>query len=213
MRISHKYKFIFFSNPKSGSESLREILNPFSDIKDCLYKEKTDENPFYSHITPKEVLEIFEQKGWDYESYYKFICVRNPYSKLVSLYEMIYRRWPIKPPFSFWLKSIKTDGTGGGGKKHERWRKYGAYALENIIFDNKSNMLVDEVLKLENLSKDLPVVLNKIGIENPHKIEIIKKNTKKKKKKIFEYYNDDLIELVKNKYAWEIDEFNYEFPD
>jgi hypothetical protein len=211
MRISHKYKFIFFSNPKTGSESLREILNPYSDIKDCLHNEVSEENPFYSHITPREVSRIFEDKGWDYDSYYKFICVRNPYTKLVSLYEMIYRRWPIKPSFSKWLKNTKTHGVGGGGKKHEKWRQYGAYSLENMIFDDKSNILVDSILKLEDLSKELTITLNKIGI-NSDEIQIVRKNTNKKKKRISEYYDDNLIELVNRRYEWEIRKFNYEFP-
>jgi hypothetical protein len=212
MRISHKYKFIFFSNPKTGSESLREILDPYSDITDCTFREVSDENPFYSHITPIEVSEIFNEKGWDYNSYFKFICVRNPFAKLVSLYEMIYRRWPVKPPFSYWLKQTYQNGNGGGGKTHEKWRQYGTYALENLIMDQNSNMLVDKVLKLEDISKELPLILDQLGIET-NDLKIIKKNTSKnKKKKVRDYYNDKLEKLVYDRYSWEIKKFNYQAP-
>ena len=92
MRISHKNKFIFFSNPKTGSESLREMLNPHSEIFDVPYKNTNSENPFYSHISPVEVQQIFFEKGLDFDSYYKIVCTRNPFNRLVSLYEMIYQK-------------------------------------------------------------------------------------------------------------------------
>jgi hypothetical protein len=150
MRISHKNKFIFFSNPKTGSESLREMLTPYSDILDIPYKETTKENPFYSHISPLEVKNIFNAQGFNFDEYYKIVCIRNPFNRLVSLYEMIFRKWPIKPPFDIWLKSTKTKGKGGGGKHSDRWRMYGTYSLKNYTSDQSGNILVDNIICLEN---------------------------------------------------------------
>ncbi len=55
MRISHRHRFVFFSNPKTGSESVRSLLDPYSDICGVPMWEMTAENPFYSHISPREV--------------------------------------------------------------------------------------------------------------------------------------------------------------
>ena len=102
MRISHQYKFILFCNPKTGSESFREMLDPYSDLRvNNNVREQGENLPFYTHISPLETKEIFNELGWEYDSYLKIICTRNPFNRLVSLYEMIYKRRPsiFRPSF------------------------------------------------------------------------------------------------------------------
>ena len=48
-------------------------------------------------------LKIFEQKGWDYNSYFKFVFIRNPYTRLVSLYNMSSK----KIIFKTWIEPLK----------------------------------------------------------------------------------------------------------
>ena len=125
MRISHKHKFIFFCNPKTGSDSFREMLNPYSEIKvNNNSKIQGEKYPFYTHISPIETKKTFKNLGWHYDDYYKVVCTRNPYNKLVSLYEMIYKRYPnfLKPNFKKWVINTKNNKSGGGGKDHQRWR-------------------------------------------------------------------------------------------
>lgn len=91
MVISHTHKFIFFSNPKTGSESVREVLSPYAEEEIVSYQEVNKMRPFYSHMSPLEVKTEFESRGLNYDEYYKFMFTRNPFERLVSLYEMIYR--------------------------------------------------------------------------------------------------------------------------
>ena len=213
MRISHKNKFIFFSNPKTGSESLREMLTPFSEVLDVPFKDTTPDNPFYSHISPLEVKQIFSQEGYNFNDYYKIVCIRNPFNRLVSLYEMIYRRWPVKPPFDLWLKSTEVNGKGGGGKNHERWRRYGTYSLKNYISDENNQIIVDKIICLERFEEEIPQLFKELNIELPSDFRIIKKNVRKRKKKVSDYYSEKSKQLVYERYAWEIDKFNYSFPE
>jgi hypothetical protein len=213
MRLSHKNKFIFFSNPKTGSESLREMLTPYSDMLDVSYNNTTNENPFYSHISPLEMKKIFSDKGYNYDEYYKIVCIRNPFNRLVSLYEMIFRRWPIKPPFDMWLKSTKTEGKGGGGKNHERWRMYGTYSLKNYISDDQGNVLVDKIICLENFDTEIPELFKTLNIEPPTDFKVVKKNVRERKKKVSDYYSETSKALVFKRYEWEIKKFGYKFPE
>ncbi len=213
MRISHKNKFIFFSNPKTGSESLREMLTPYSDVLDIPYRKVTKEMPFYSHISPKEVKRIFEEMGYDFDDYYKIVCIRNPFNRLVSLYEMIFRKWPVKPPFDLWLKSTKTKGKGGGGKNHDRWRMYGTYSLKNYVSDDEGNILVNKIICLENFNEDIPKLFKTLNIELPSDFKVVKKNVRSRKRKIADYYSEKSKKLVYKRYQWEIEKFNYQFPE
>ena len=211
MRISHKHKFIFYCNPKTGSDSFREMLNAYSDIKvNNNSKTQGEKYPFYTHISPIETKEIFKNLGWNYEDYYKVVCTRNPYNKLVSLYEMVYKRYPnfLRPDFKKWVIKTKNNNFGGGGKDHQRWRKYGTYALENFIKDEKGNFLVDKVIRLEDFSQEVPKLFKHLKL--PEIRGILKKNVGKKRKSTQEYYDSELVSIIKKRYSWELKKFCYD---
>jgi hypothetical protein len=189
------------------------MLTPYSDMLDVSYNNTTNENPFYSHISPLEMKKIFSDKGYNYDEYYKIVCIRNPFNRLVSLYEMIFRRWPIKPPFDMWLKSTKTEGKGGGGKNHERWRMYGTYSLKNYISDDQGNVLVDKIICLENFDTEIPELFKTLNIEPPTDFKVVKKNVRERKKKVSDYYSETSKALVFKRYEWEIKKFGYKFPE
>ena len=89
MRISHRHKFIFFANPKTGSTSVSAAINKFSDISDTPYTDPF--NPisngmFYSHILPTELEKHFADCGWDWDAYFKFAFVRNPWDRQLSYF-------------------------------------------------------------------------------------------------------------------------------
>lgn len=227
MHISHRHKFIFFSFPKTGSESVRKLLTPFSDIQGIPYWECDEKHPFYSHISPKEVKAIFQKNGWNYDDYYKFTFVRNPWARLVSLYNMIYHtkkpttllgkvRSLLKPnsapSFKKWLQQIKADGEGAGGAANQRWQVYGSYSIANYILDENRQKLVNEVIKLEEISEKLPVVLKNIGIDSADELTIPHVNTRARKK-YSTYYDDDTKQLIADRYKYDIERFNYSFDD
>jgi hypothetical protein len=186
------------------------MLDPYSDLRvNNNVREQGENLPFYTHISPLETKEIFEDLGWEYGSYLKIICTRNPFNRLVSLYEMIYKRRPsiFRPSFKNWLLNTKNSGVGGGGKDYHRWRKYGTYSLDNLIFDKNGDSLVDKVIKLEEFNKEIPALFSRLNL--PKLDGIVKKNVGRKSKKTQEYYDDELVSLVQQRYSWELKKFNY----
>ena len=161
-RISHKHKFIFFAFPKTGSESIRKILDPYSDIKAVVKSKITKENPFYTHITPEETRNIFQEKGWNYNEYFKFVCVRNPFSRLISLYHMTFKG-KAAPSFSNWILNLKPHS-----KERGNWFLNGQLSFHDYITDNSNSILVDKVIKLEEIDRELPKVLKQLNIKHKY---------------------------------------------
>ena len=231
MRISHRYRFVFFSNPKTGSESVRALLDPYSDICGVPMWEMTAENPFYSHISPREVRELFAERGWPYDDYCSFTFVRNPWARLVSLYQMIYdvrggrlQRWsrrigtmfrpgaahPSIAGFRAWLRTIQPDGIGGGGPPNQRWQRYGTYSLRAYAADDTGNLLVRRIVRLEHAATELPEILKEIGLPDADRLSMPRVNARRHRPYV-EYYDDPSAELVARMYADDIAQFEYTF--
>ncbi|MEL7312472.1 MAG: sulfotransferase family 2 domain-containing protein [Pseudomonadota bacterium] len=229
MQISHKHKFVFFSFPKTGSESVRKMLGPYADIEVVPYWNRTEEQPFYSHMSPAEVKEQFEQYGWEFDDYFRFTFVRNPWARLVSLYNMIYRsripttltqrvrQWVTRPgekvpAFKEWLESTHPDGPGGGGPADQRWQVYGTWSIATYILDEHGRHLVDDVIKLEEIGEKLHPVLARIGIPSAETLEIPFVN-KGKRQSYTSYYDDESSDWVSKRYRYDIEQFGYQFGD
>lgn len=223
MIISHTHKLIFFSNPKTGSESIRMKLEAINEETIVNFDETTSDSPFYSHMRPLELRSVFENRGLNYNDYNSIVMTRNPWARLVSTYENIYwnhiyRRKPLlrsKPTFQKWLVASKIDGEGGGGLGNRRWLTYGTYSLENYAGDENGKIIVNKVIKLEDVDREFNSYLRTIGLEKLAENAVPKINTlgsrKKKKKPYQEYYNEKTRALVQERYKCEIERFNYEF--
>ncbi len=232
MRISTQYKFIFFSNPKTGSESVRKMLDEYSDIKD----NKADRNsPFTSHMPPREAKVLFEERNWPYDEYFKFVFVRNPWAKMVSLYQMLYSGKPTKmlvtgtlgdqlkdrlkkfkqryltkkPTFHEWLHSINTQPLN---QNSEDWLRYGTYSLDKYATDEQGNMLVDKIIRLEDINRDLLPTLVQIGIPNAESL-VIEEINRRKYNSYTTYYDEATIKLVGERFRYDIEKFDYRFGE
>ena len=77
MRISHRARLVYFSIPKTASESVRAFLDPLADVPVVKYGHTTVQSPFYSHMRPIEAREAFAARSWPFEEYFRFVTVRN----------------------------------------------------------------------------------------------------------------------------------------
>lgn len=91
MIISHKYRFIYFAIPKTGTHAIRRGIRPYLDKDDWeqveLFESKrlpipAFENVNHGHITAQEIEGHLSPEIW--KGYYKFSFVRHPLERFVS---------------------------------------------------------------------------------------------------------------------------------
>lgn len=197
MRISHKHKFISISIPKTGSTSVRYALDKFSDQKSV----SNGHDTFYHHSTYSRLRERL-----DYiDDYFVFAFVRNPWDRVVSQWnymnsyaqsggDLNYKKYCNKmlqsiESFSDFLHSKHTI----------------APCLNWVQYQNSIG--ADYVGKMETMQEDFDIVCNKIGISHqqlPH-------HNKTNHKHYSEYYDEETREIVAQKYAKDIEYFDYKF--
>lgn len=210
MIISHKKKFVFIAIPKTGSTTIRRVLDKYSDVVSS--GSKQDKN--YQHSSLKSL-----QKNYDIKNYTSFCFVRNPFELSVSTYfyylKMI-KYWNNVPPSEYVWQEIHNNykqlmhGCNNfndyiSNIEENGWVEDDEWNTPQCMYTEKVNFIG----KFENLQEDFDVVCDKIGIPRqqlPHK-------NKSNHKHYTEYYDDETRKIVAEKYKKDLDLFNYTFGD
>ena len=221
MRISHERRFVFFASPKTGSRSVRKLLDAYTEIHGRPAHEVTADFPFYNHMRPVELREVFSSRDWDFDGYFKFVMVRNPWTRLVSLYEMfafreggqlsrLRTRAKRHQGFRAWVPTVDPAGRGTVGPGLEKGViRFGALSYVGFAGDENGRPLVDEVIKLEEIESRLLPLLERIGVPLPRRVP--RTGRGRYRGHYRDYYDDETRELVGALYAADIERFDYAF--
>jgi hypothetical protein len=202
MIISHKYKFIFIKTRKTAGTSIETYLSQHCgdmDIVTPVYPEvdghiPRNEDGFYNHITAENVRQNIDDGIWD--NYYKFCVERNPWDKTLSYYSMLNFRsaGQLSLEDYFILNDYCVD--------------YSSYTSS----EDSSRILVDEVIKYENLNQSLNDIFKSLGVPFDGSLGVNAKSEYRKDKRP---YKDVLTvkqaEIIAKKFANELSLFGYEY--
>jgi hypothetical protein len=180
---------------------MRKALDAYSDIS----SNGDTNSPFYHHTTLSRTRSLFLEKGWDFEGYFKFTTLRNPWDMIVSLYFFaktdlngieFWRNSPAHQPerlmpFKQWIL------TGKPGR---------FYSLQNFVCDQNGKNLADHVVKIETMEKDAAYIEDRLGL----KLDIAVSN-RTKHKHYSEYYDRETAEIIRSRFAHDIEFGKYEF--
>jgi hypothetical protein len=210
MRISHKLKLLFLSNPKCGSFSIRILLDKHIEPIDHTYikSARRGKTEFYNHINAPELISLFCKYKWDWDSYLKITTIRNPFSKMVSLY--VYNK-PDKNLTPFYRPGYDESTAFQVGFKE--WLKAfcredpDMFRISNFCYDKDRNCLVDHILKIETIHDTLPPILKKVGIG----VSRIPHENISRHKPYWEYYDAESRAIVEKYFGEDIKIGNYEF--
>ena len=224
MIISHTHKFLTIAIPKTGSKSIRQSLDAtdsnYIDVRPVV---NDINSPYYQHVNADRLKHEFAEKGWNWDEYFKFTFVRNPYSLEVSMYSYMHtiiKQWrngegkfankklpfAVKRQVELYKNFIEKYPTFRDHVLHHTTKKGIKPQLEYIC-DKNGNNLLDFIGKFETLQQDFDTVCDKIGIPRqklPHE-------NKTNHKHYTEYYDDETRAIVAQKYAKDIEYFDYKF--
>ncbi|MEM9155387.1 MAG: sulfotransferase family protein [Cyanobacteria bacterium P01_F01_bin.33] len=223
--ISEKYKCIFIHIPKTAGQS---IENFFLKLHDLTWDERAQlllrYNPdpalgpeSLAHLKASEYTGLDYISCEDFQSYFKFAFVRNPWSRLVS--EYLYRNLDKKTSF----KDYVMYGLPPKDSYNDKYRHI--EPQYNYLHNGSGNLMVDFVGKFESLQTDFDKICASLDILDsklPHVNASKKKSFKSRIKKIIstsklpkkhyaEYYDEELKDIVGKIFAKDISAFNYTF--
>ena len=192
----HKFTSLYIRIPKTGSCSIIDVLDNHHHVGYPIKSGYLGKNAIGLAIHSKKVLG---------DSYYNklfvFSFVRNPFSRAVSSWK--YASGKHAGSFKNFCKNLKNLSNFGNNTE---WHSTEQWVH---LYDDKNNLIVDYVGRLESYQDDFNTISKKIGIPQqklPHK-------NKTKHKHYTEYYDDETIELVAKKYAKDIEYFGYKFGE
>jgi hypothetical protein len=212
--ISHQYQCIFVEVPKTGSSSIRSILGyppkPHLNIVQIQHQMKnywTHYDGWHNRILEGLYLWIpyRYRKHWgtkQFNAYYKFGFVRNPWDRVVSLYRrregLQLREEMSFPEFVDWINYSSSTCLHPVPQTNQ---------LDWFV-DPHGNKLVDFIGRFENLEEDWAKVADIIGADRalPH----VNKNPGKKRS-FQDYYDDRSREVIAQKFKIDIETFGYTF--
>ncbi|ADZ89715.1 sulfotransferase family 2 domain-containing protein [Marinomonas mediterranea] len=205
MYISRQHNFLFCHVSRTGGTSLTEHIK--RHVKDV-------EQVRLQHLSMKEGKAIL---GEEFDTFFKFTLVRNPWERLVSWYALMalsdasfdlnsaaLNALPDSPhwrKFDEFLEAVSTQKIGGcrGNRLvFSQWQQ---------LIDDDGNLLVDEIGRFENYAQDIPKFLSKVNVMKPFEENV----NGSKHLHYSEYYSDFGKELVADVFHEDVSNFGYHF--
>lgn len=226
MLISHRKRFIYLKTLKTASTTVEAYFEPW-----CWpageypgFRESRDERVSVEGIVgardipiPAEgrrwrahmpAAEVREKLGGEWDRYYRFTTVRNPYSRLVSEFlwkfqlDMsderaceLFREW-VRLGVSSGLSFDTSSGP---------WDNLNRYAIDG-------RPVVHDFVRVESLVADLKAVCRELDVP----FDLWRVGHFKRRRRtvpLSAFYDQATIEVVRRLHQWEIDRFGYRLED
>jgi hypothetical protein len=199
--ISFQKRFLFVHIPKTAGNSIQSVLRDYSEDELVALRSEQDgierfglRNPNYKikkHSTLAEYLVVLGET--QFGNLYRFTCVRNPWDRMVSYYFTPTQNTVPWDPKKFRNVIVKTLPVADYLRLNER---------DNDPFEN-----VNYIMRFENLVNDFRTVCRALGISPTTLPQYNRSN----REHYSRYYSDELRELVRARFAAEIERFGYTF--
>lgn len=207
MIVSHAHRYIFFAVPKTATHSVREVLRASKDQDDweqqVLFGEQSIPIPEiaqikHGHISARQIQSALSEEQW--QTYYKFAFVRNPFDRFVSICAFLNRENPNFNDNSLTWMKMATQ------RPAFRQRILVRPQFEQLI--NESNEVAMDFLgRYESLQSSLDTILDHLKLQ-PIQLKV---RNQSEHAAYQSYYDAELRDWVADFYKEDLERFDYSF--
>src|ERR671931_735438 len=195
--ISFQKRFLFVHIPKTAGNSIQSVLRDYSEDELVALRSEQDgverfglRNPKYKIKKHSTLTEYRDALGKSqFGNLYRFTCVRNPWDRMVSYY------------------FTPTQKTEAWDRKKFRTVISRALSVADYLRLDKGEQdpfsNVDYIMRFENLADDFRTVCAALDV-SPATLPQYNRSNREHYSK---YYDDELRDLVRERFAAEIERF------
>ena len=220
MLVSHTKKFIFIKTAKTAGTSVESYFEKYCfepGTWELKHERNQQVNDFgmvggrglnsrfevlHAHLSAAKIRLLLPKDQW--ENYFKFSVIRNPFDRLVSR-------------FFFNMKRDSPDllQVDDAAKTISDFRNFVTQRLykieDHLLIDEK--LATDFLIRYESLESDIEIVCDKLDIEfNPECLPTFKSGIRDARYTIHDLYDDATRQFVELNYRSELEKFGYCYP-
>lgn len=202
--ISLKHNFLFVHIPKTGGNSVQQVLRDYSEdrlVCTAPFQDGVERfglrNDRFNLQKHSPLRDYRRELGESlFRPLFKFCCVRNPWERAISFYFS-----PHRGPMT-WSRDAFIDLIPGLVPSAAFVALDEPEASKASPFGN-----VDFVMRFERLNEDFRRVCDRVGIP----VQELPVRNKSSRQHFSQYYDRELRDLVARQFQHEIEYFGYEF--
>lgn len=185
---------------------------------------------WYNHMPASEIRQKIGEQIWN--EYLKFTTIRNPFDKIVSYFhhtdygyrdqtigdcsslkEMIETlAWPLRAP-----EQLEPQERFKRWAQLEQWLDripmYSGFVNDRDKYVLDGESCIDYFVEFEQLHRDIEVLCDKLDIPyEPERMPELKSGRRPEGLKYDSYYDQKTADIIADKYAMEIEKFDYAYP-
>lgn len=215
--LSIKHKFLFIHVPKTGGNSIQNILADYSEDTVIANEEHQDgierfeiRNSIYKlkkHSKLSRYRKLLDAEL--YQQLFKFATIRNPWDRMISMYFSPHRGTDKWDRGEF-VRMVQNSTTL---QDYITLPSYSNKILKHLGLPTRPQPLdrdIDYLIRFETLNDDFNTACKKIGLPATTKLPV---RNRSDRKHYSHYYDDELRTLVKQKFANEIAYGGYMFEN